>query len=174
MSEFNGLHVHGLHVNSIACYGPRYICKCKRHDKVRYECITNGLFWTLATERICSVRFVYDHNGWFDTLHGHQAHSLSLVCHRSEQIGSTRDSVCSSFYVVLFAWFAFNNALKKRLNNSFRSQCKYKRLKTRPTRTRQGYGRTREGRAYVSGGVAMVSCAVEPQESENQAAILVK
>ena len=36
------------------------------------------LFGTLATERICSVRFVYDHNGSFDTLHGHPAHSLSL------------------------------------------------------------------------------------------------
>ena len=47
--------------------------------------------------------FVYDHNGSFDTLHGHRAHSLSLVCHRSEQIASTRDSVCRSFYVVLFA-----------------------------------------------------------------------
>ena len=92
-----------IYVNSIACYGPRYIFKCKRHDKVRYECITNGLFGTLATERICSVRFVFDHNRSFDTLHGHQVHSLRLVCHRSEQIGSTRDSVCRSFYVVLFA-----------------------------------------------------------------------
>ena len=44
-----------IHVNSIACYGPWYICKCKRHDNVRYECITNGLFGTLATERICSA-----------------------------------------------------------------------------------------------------------------------
>ena len=44
-----------IYVNSIACYGPRYICKCKRHDNVRYECITNGLFGTLATERICSA-----------------------------------------------------------------------------------------------------------------------
>ena len=26
-----------------------------RHDNVRYECITNGLFGTLATERICSA-----------------------------------------------------------------------------------------------------------------------
>ena len=52
MSEFNSLHIY---VNSIACYGPRYICKCKRHDNVRYECITNGLFGTLATERICSA-----------------------------------------------------------------------------------------------------------------------
>ena len=26
------------------------------------------LFGTLATERICSVRFVYDHNRLFDTL----------------------------------------------------------------------------------------------------------
>ena len=42
-----------IYVNSIACYGPRYLCKCKRHDNVRYECITNGLFGTLATERIC-------------------------------------------------------------------------------------------------------------------------
>ena len=42
-----------IYVNSIACYGPRYICKCKRHDNVRYKCITNGLFGTLATERIC-------------------------------------------------------------------------------------------------------------------------
>ena len=42
-----------IYVNSIACYGPRYICKCKRHDNVRYEYITNGLFGTLATERIC-------------------------------------------------------------------------------------------------------------------------
>ena len=52
MSEFNSLHIY---VNSIACYGPWYICKCKRHDNVRYECITNGLFGTLATERICSA-----------------------------------------------------------------------------------------------------------------------
>ena len=44
-----------IYVNSIACYGPWYICKCKRHDNVRYECITNGLFGTLATERICSA-----------------------------------------------------------------------------------------------------------------------
>ena len=44
-----------IYVNSIACYGPRYICKCKRHDNVRYECITNGMFGTLATERICSA-----------------------------------------------------------------------------------------------------------------------
>ena len=44
-----------IYVNSIACYGPRYICKCKRHDNVRYECITKGLFGTLATERICSA-----------------------------------------------------------------------------------------------------------------------
>ena len=44
-----------IYVNSIACYGPRYICKCKRHDNVRYECITNGLFGTLATEHICSA-----------------------------------------------------------------------------------------------------------------------
>ena len=42
-----------IYVNSIACYGPWYICKCKRHDNVRYERITNGLFGTLATERIC-------------------------------------------------------------------------------------------------------------------------
>ena len=56
-----------IYVNNIACYGPQYICKCKRHDKVRYECITNRLFGTLATERICLVRFVYDHNGSFDT-----------------------------------------------------------------------------------------------------------
>ena len=42
-----------IHVNSIACYGPWYICKCPRHDNVRYECITNELFGTLATERIC-------------------------------------------------------------------------------------------------------------------------
>ena len=27
----------------------------KRHDNVRYECITNGLLGTLATERICSA-----------------------------------------------------------------------------------------------------------------------
>ena len=47
--------------------------------------------------RVCSVLFVYDHNGSFDTLHGHRAHSLSLVCHRSEQIGSTRDSVVGRF-----------------------------------------------------------------------------
>ena len=34
-----------------ACYGPRYICKCKRLDKVRYECITNGCLahWPLST-----------------------------------------------------------------------------------------------------------------------------
>ena len=82
-----------IYVNSIACCRPRYICKCKRHDKVRYACITNELFGTLATEHICSVWFVYDHNGSFDTLHGHRAHSLSLACHRSEQIGSIRDSV---------------------------------------------------------------------------------
>ena len=44
-----------IYVNSIACYGPWYICKCKRHDNVRYERITNGLFGTLATERICSA-----------------------------------------------------------------------------------------------------------------------
>ena len=44
-----------IYVNSIACYGPWYICKCKRHDNVRYECITNGLFGTLATQRICSA-----------------------------------------------------------------------------------------------------------------------
>ena len=44
-----------IYVNSIACCGPRYICKCKRHDNVRYECITNGLFSTLAAERICSA-----------------------------------------------------------------------------------------------------------------------
>ena len=44
-----------IYVNSIACYGPRNICKCKRHDNVRYECITNGLFGILATERICSA-----------------------------------------------------------------------------------------------------------------------
>ena len=44
-----------IYVNSIACYVPRYICKCKRHDNVRYECITNGLFGTLATKRICSA-----------------------------------------------------------------------------------------------------------------------
>ena len=44
-----------IYVNSIACYGPRYICKCERHDNVRYECITNWLFGTLATERICSA-----------------------------------------------------------------------------------------------------------------------
>ena len=46
-----------IYVNSIArvSYGPRYICKCERHDNVRYECITNGLFGTLATERICSA-----------------------------------------------------------------------------------------------------------------------
>ena len=44
-----------IYVNSIACYGPWYICKCKRHDNVRCECITNGLFGTLATERICSA-----------------------------------------------------------------------------------------------------------------------
>ena len=44
-----------IYVNSIACYGLWYICKCKRHDNVRYECITNGLFGTLATERICSA-----------------------------------------------------------------------------------------------------------------------
>ena len=44
-----------IYVNSIACYGPWYICKCKRHDNVRYECITNGLFGTLTTERICSA-----------------------------------------------------------------------------------------------------------------------
>ena len=44
-----------IYVNNRACYGPRYICKCKRHDNVRYECITNGLFGTLATERICSA-----------------------------------------------------------------------------------------------------------------------
>ena len=44
-----------IYVNSIACYGPRYICKCKRQENVRYECITNGLFGTLATERICSA-----------------------------------------------------------------------------------------------------------------------
>ena len=48
-----------------------------------------------------------------------------------------------------------------------------KRLKTRTTRTRQGYGigRAREGKACVSGGVAMVSCAVGPHESENEAPI---
>ena len=51
MREFNSLNI----CNSIACYGPRYICKCKRHDNVRYEWITNGLFGTLATERICSA-----------------------------------------------------------------------------------------------------------------------
>ena len=51
MSEFNSLHI----CKQPACYGPRYICKCKRHDNVRYECITNGLFGTLATERICSA-----------------------------------------------------------------------------------------------------------------------
>ena len=46
-----------IYVNSIACYGPRYIYRCKRHDNVRYTyvCITNGLFGTLATERICSA-----------------------------------------------------------------------------------------------------------------------
>ena len=44
-----------IYVNSIACYGPWYICKCKMHDNVRYERITNGLFGTLATERICSA-----------------------------------------------------------------------------------------------------------------------
>ena len=44
-----------IYVNSIAWYGPRYICKCKRHENVSYECITNGLFGTLATERICSA-----------------------------------------------------------------------------------------------------------------------
>ena len=44
-----------IYVNSIACYGPWYICKCKRHDNARYECITNGLFGTLVTERICSA-----------------------------------------------------------------------------------------------------------------------
>ena len=43
-----------IYVNSIACYGPWYVCKCERHD-VRYECITKGLFGTLATERICSA-----------------------------------------------------------------------------------------------------------------------
>ena len=26
-----------IYVNNIACYGPRYICKCQRLDKVRYE-----------------------------------------------------------------------------------------------------------------------------------------
>ena len=31
------------------------LCKCKRHGNVRYECITNGLFGTMATERICSA-----------------------------------------------------------------------------------------------------------------------
>ena len=75
MGEFNCLHIYkqgggggGGSLNNIACYGLQNICKCQRHDKVRYECITNGLFGTLATERICSVRFVYDHNGSFDTL----------------------------------------------------------------------------------------------------------
>ena len=50
-------------------------------------------------------------------------------------------------------------------------QCKYKMLKTRPIPTRQGYGRACEGKACVSGGVAMVSCAIEPHERENQAPI---
>ena len=38
MSEFNGY----IYVNNIAYYGPRYICECKRLEKVRYECIKNG------------------------------------------------------------------------------------------------------------------------------------
>ena len=69
MSKFNGLHI----CNSIACYGTRYICKCKRHDKVRYECITNGLLGTLATERISSVRLF----GLFTTTMGRLTHCMA-------------------------------------------------------------------------------------------------
>ena len=59
LSEFNGF----IYVNSIACYGPQYICKCKRHDKVRYECITNGLFDI-----------------------GHRTHLLSSLCLRPQWV----------------------------------------------------------------------------------------
>ena len=38
--------------------------------------------------------------------------SVQFVCHRSEKIGSTRDSVCRSHYVAPFARFAVNNNLK--------------------------------------------------------------
>ena len=39
-----------VNVNNIACYGPQYICECKRHLK-------NRLLGTLATEHISSVLF---------------------------------------------------------------------------------------------------------------------
>ena len=51
MSEFNSLHIckqYSLLWSSVHS-------KCKRHDNVRYECITNGLFGTLAIKRICSA-----------------------------------------------------------------------------------------------------------------------
>ena len=98
----------------------RNICKCKRHDKVRYECITNGLSDIVHRAHLLSSlclrpQWVVWHTAWPPSTFA--KFSLSL---RSEQIGSTRDSVCRSFYVILFAWFTINNALKKRLNNSFR------------------------------------------------------
>ena len=50
-------------------------------------------------------------------------------------------------------------------------QCKYKRWKTRSARAMEELAKEK---ACISGGVAMVSCAVEPHESENQAPIWIK
>ena len=79
---------------------------------------------TLATERIRSVLlsfffflffFFCDYNGSLDTLANEHICKVQFVCHRSEQIGSTRESVCRSLYVgPFFAWFAINDALKEK------------------------------------------------------------
>ena len=66
-----------IYVNSIACYVPRYICKCERHDNVRYECIQMGVVWHI----------------------GHQAHLLGCAVELHEtlfKLNRTAASVDSS------------------------------------------------------------------------------
>ena len=58
---------------------------------------------TLASEHICSVRFVCDHSRLFGTLATKHICSVQFVCHRSEKISSTCDAVCRSLYVTPFA-----------------------------------------------------------------------